>query len=112
MKHCCDRMQTMIDEEKSIVFIPEFREYGVPIRDGGSSFLEMEYCPWCGKKLPGSLREEYFDILEKSGISYPCPQDRLPEAMRSEKWWQGNEKYDPPASVPPAAEDRGAGYLP
>ena len=98
MKHCCDQMQRMIDEEKSIVFIPEFREYGVPVRDGGSSFLEMEYCPWCGVKLPGSLREEYFDLLEKSGIPYPCPQDQLPEAMRSDKWWQGDEKYDPPGA--------------
>ena len=98
MKHCCDQMQRMIDEEKSIVFIPEFREYGVPVRDGGSSFLEMEYCPWCGVKLPGSLREEYFDLLEKSGIPYPCPQDQLPEAMRSDKWWQGDEKYDPPGT--------------
>ncbi len=98
MKHCCDHMQMMIDEEKSIVFIPEFREYGVPIRDGGNSFLVMEYCPWCGSKLPGSLREEYFDLLEKSGISYPCPKDLLPEAMHSEKWWQGDEKYDPPGN--------------
>ena len=98
MKHCCDHMQRMIDEEKSIVYIPEFREYGVPVRDGGSSFLEMGYCPWCGKKLPGSLREEYFAVLERSGISYPCPQDQLPEAMRSEKWWQGDEKYDPPGA--------------
>lgn len=98
MKHCCDHMQMMIDEEKSIVFIPEFREYGVPIRDGGNSFLVMEYCPWCGSKLPASLREEYFDLLEKSGISYPCPKDLLPVAMRSEKWWQENEKYNPPGN--------------
>ena len=59
MKHCCNQMQRMIDEEKSIGFIPEFREYGVPVRDGGSSFLQMEYCPWCGVRLPASLREEY-----------------------------------------------------
>ena len=98
MKHCCDHMQRMIDEEKSIVFIPEFREYGVPIRDGGSSFLQMEYCPWCGVKLPASLREEYFDLLERSGISYPCPKGKLPKAMRSEKWWQENEKYNPPGA--------------
>ena len=96
MKHCCADMQMMIDEEKSIVFIPEFREYGVPIRDGGSSFLQMEYCPWCGKKLPGSLREEFFRILERSGITYPCPKDKLPEAMRSEQWWLEDEKYGPP----------------
>ncbi len=25
--------------------------YGIIIHDGGSSFIEIEYCPWCGKKL-------------------------------------------------------------
>ena len=51
----------------------------------------MEYCPWCGAKLPGSLRDEYFAILEKLGIDYPGD-----EAMRSEKWWQDDEKYRDP----------------
>ena len=55
MKHCCDHMQRMIDEEKSIVFIPEIQEYGIPIRDGGSSFFQMEYCPWCGVKPAGGI---------------------------------------------------------
>ena len=90
MEHCCSDMREMIEEENSIVFISEFREYGVPICDGGSSFLEMQFCPWCGKKLPGSLREEYFSILDKMGINYPCPPEELPENMRSEKWWQEN----------------------
>lgn len=91
MEHCCSNMREMIDEENSIVFIPEFREYGVPICDGGSSFLEMQFCPWCGKKLPGSLREEYFSILDEMGINYPCPPEDLPENMRSGKWWQEKE---------------------
>jgi hypothetical protein len=25
--------------------------YGVPVRDGGSSFIAISYCPWCGKKI-------------------------------------------------------------
>ena len=62
VEHCCSDMQYMIEEEQSIIFLPEFREYGVPILDGGGSFLQMSFCPWCGKKLP--------------------------ENMRSEKWWQ------------------------
>jgi hypothetical protein len=40
-----------IEEENSIVFVPKTKEFGVPIRDGGSSFLVMKYCPWCGKEL-------------------------------------------------------------
>ena len=25
--------------------------YGIVIHDGGQSFVKIEYCPWCGKKL-------------------------------------------------------------
>jgi len=27
------------------------KTFGIPIHDGGSSFIEIKYCPWCGKKL-------------------------------------------------------------
>jgi len=26
-------------------------EYGIPIRDGGSSIVIIQYCPWCGMPL-------------------------------------------------------------
>jgi hypothetical protein len=26
-------------------------EYGMPVRDGGKSYIKIEYCPWCGIKL-------------------------------------------------------------
>jgi hypothetical protein len=25
--------------------------YGLPIHDGGSSYVEIHYCPWCGASL-------------------------------------------------------------
>ncbi|WP_404900450.1 hypothetical protein PV791_04820 [Priestia filamentosa] len=25
--------------------------YGLIVHDGGSSTIEMSFCPWCGKKL-------------------------------------------------------------
>ena len=25
--------------------------YGIPIRDGGSSYIKISHCPWCGIKL-------------------------------------------------------------
>jgi hypothetical protein len=25
--------------------------FGLPIHDGGSSFIKINFCPWCGKKL-------------------------------------------------------------
>lgn len=26
-------------------------EYGIPVRDGGASYIKIDYCPWCGVKL-------------------------------------------------------------
>ena len=26
-------------------------QYGIPIHDGGSSFIRIDYCPWCGAFL-------------------------------------------------------------
>lgn len=31
-------------------------EYGIIIHDGGSSVVTIQYCPWCGTKLPRSKR--------------------------------------------------------
>lgn len=27
------------------------KEFGLPIHDGGTSFIKINYCPWCGHKL-------------------------------------------------------------
>ena len=63
VEHCCSDMQYMIEEEQSIIFLPEFREYGVPILDGGYSFLQMSFAPGaekncrdlCGRNTSASL---------------------------------------------------------
>lgn len=26
--------------------------FGIPVHDGGTSAIAIEYCPWCGTKLP------------------------------------------------------------
>lgn len=26
--------------------------YSIPIRDGGGSFYQIYFCPWCGEQLP------------------------------------------------------------
>ena len=57
--HCCDRMNLYLsdDEGVAIHYYPKFREYGIPVLDGGSSYITMDFCPWCGTKLPISTRD-------------------------------------------------------
>jgi hypothetical protein len=37
-----------------VVFMKKSRVYALPVRDGGSSFIIIKFCPWCGKRLPRS----------------------------------------------------------
>ncbi|RZU40289.1 DUF6980 family protein [Edaphobacter modestus] len=64
--HCCERMTLLLNdgEGAAIIYNSKFDEYGIPVLDGGSSYITLEFCPWCGAKLPPSKRDEYFGRLE------------------------------------------------
>jgi len=79
-------MSDAIDSNESIiVFVPKFREYGIKITDGGSSYLEINFCPWCGSRLPDSLRDEWFDRLEHLNIDLAI--DTIPEDFLDDRWY-------------------------
>jgi hypothetical protein len=86
-KHCCELMDTMIASgEVAIRFVEKFREYGISYIDGGTSYQIIEFCPWCGKKLPASLRQEWFDALEEMGLE---PGDKnIPEKFLTSDWYR------------------------
>ena len=63
--HCCLTMDRgLVSDTKVLEYSPEYREYGVKVPKS-TSYIMMDYCMFCGKKLPLSLRDEWFDILEK-----------------------------------------------
>ena len=35
----------------NVIVIHESNGYGIPIHDGGASFIQIKHCPWCGKRL-------------------------------------------------------------
>jgi len=67
-RHCCDEMARQADRrcdthpdpfdcpDNPIFYAARFDEYGLIIHDGGSSFVVIDYCPWCGARLPESGR--------------------------------------------------------
>jgi hypothetical protein len=74
-KHCCDEMTAQVTHacgdcspevcvDQLVVFVEKFGEYGLPVRDGGSSYVLIGYCPFCGSRLPESTRDAYFEALE------------------------------------------------
>lgn len=62
-KYCCLQMAYYLIEDKVsknnvvinydsiITHTSKRKEFGIPIHDGGNSFIQINYCPWCGKKL-------------------------------------------------------------
>jgi hypothetical protein len=65
-----------------------FDEYGIIIHDGGSAVYTISYCPFCGKKLPDSKRDRWFDELEALGYESPLVDDDIPKNYESDAWYK------------------------
>jgi len=86
IQFCCDRMESAIrDPDIPIIYTGKFNEYGVQILDGGTSSLLLEFCPFCGQKLPQSLRDSWFDELERRGID-PI-EGNIPAECTDNRWY-------------------------
>lgn len=68
-----------------IFYSMKFDEYGVKIMDGGTSSIIIQFCPWCGERLPDSKRDEWFDSLKILGISDPW-RDKIPKEFQTDEW--------------------------
>ncbi|WP_409300390.1 DUF6980 family protein [Peribacillus sp. SCS-155] len=97
-QHCCEVMTSQVnhvcevhdnpfDCPDHLVYYNEiFDEYSLIIHDGGSSTFKIDYCPWCGIKLPESKRDLWFATLETMGFESPFSQD-IPQDFYSDKWY-------------------------
>jgi hypothetical protein len=82
----CDQHPDRFDCPDALLdYNPRFREYGLIVHDGDAAVVVIDYCPWCGAKLPVSLRDEWFDQLDQLGLEPDSPF--IPAAMRSGEWW-------------------------
>ncbi|MDZ4100530.1 MAG: hypothetical protein U1E12_02505 [Hydrogenophaga sp.] len=84
--HCCEQMRSAVsDDDLPLEYAPKFREYGILYCDDGSSYQLIQHCPWCGSQLPASLREAWFDELDRLGLE---PEDPMPDELRDGRWWK------------------------
>ncbi len=93
--HCCELMDEFLEDIRiPLNYDPVFREYLMPLSYRGkiTALQGLDYCPWCGTKLPKSVREEWFDILEKEyGIDHPRYDEQeklIPEEFKTDEWWK------------------------
>lgn len=93
---CCKEMGVFIaDPRDPIEYDPIFREYFICLNNR-SNIITLVYCPWCGIKLPVSLRKSYFDILEKeyqieTNLGEYKERSDIPADFKSDKWWKVRE---------------------
>ena len=99
VRHCCEDMRLALDfacdqhadpfecADGLVVYNEVFDEYGIPVHDGGASYLLISHCPFCGARLPESQRDRWFDETEQR-IGEDGDEASLPERYRRGDWRQ------------------------
>ena len=85
---CCEEMNVNIQEARIVHYNEVFDEYGIVLTEDNVSFILIKYCPWCGKRLPHSRREEWFSKLELLGFEVPLFCENIPPEFKSDEWWK------------------------
>ena len=88
-KHCCGQITRYLGDPRiNIHYCSKFREYATHLTNSPAKQCYF-YCPWCGSKLPESLRDEYFDILKKEyNIVAAIFTEDIPEEFQTDEWWK------------------------
>lgn len=86
MSFCCEEMYQHIIDTRLIHYSEAVDEYGIPYPEDNVSIQLIQYCPWCGQKLPDSRRDDWFEELEQLGYENPLLRDDIPPAYRSAQW--------------------------
>ena len=51
-EHRCPEHDNPFDCPDHIIYAnSKHNLYGIIVHDGGESFISIDYCPWCGKRL-------------------------------------------------------------
>ena len=88
--HCCELMDDFIKDTRiPIDYRPRFREYYIPLKRSGAIQC-LFFCPWCGTKLPKSLRKAWCNKLRSLGFEDPFDDD-IPDEYKSDIWWRQRE---------------------
>jgi len=102
LKHCCIYMDYALSGKNGnlVEYMPEVRSYSLRFyREDEFTGMEKElwYCPWCGKKLPKDLNEEWGEILKNEyGMTTKdlfnkkgrWDELKVPEELRTDEWWK------------------------
>lgn len=81
------------DERIPILYEAIYKEYKMPLfyKNKIEGMQHLFFCPWCGVKLPKSLRHEWINILENEyHINNPMRDEQaelIPIEFKTKEWW-------------------------
>lgn len=104
-KHCCFSMDSALASEEIrswgelIEYEPTTRSYHFLLYENNKysgTRYQLKYCPWCGKKLPKDLEEEFEEVLAKeyniTAKNWNAPEwddeKDLPKEFLTDEWWK------------------------
>jgi len=87
MKHCCEEMVGHLDRgEIGLVYFKKFRIYFISYLDIDNLVEKIQYCPWCGTRLPEDLEDQWNEEIKLLGFD---PGDsNIPKDYKSDQWWR------------------------
>ncbi|MEV6028376.1 hypothetical protein [Streptomyces sp. NPDC052036] len=101
-RHCCAAMTEQVNRrcerhddaftcpDALILFTARFQEYGLVVHDGGTASIGIDFCPWCGQRLPESQRDRWFEELESRAID-PW-SDGIPAEFQDDRWLGASDR--------------------
>jgi hypothetical protein len=100
MKYCCPHLKNETEEnegnrKKCIKYLAKFRMFAIVVDEAEEVYQPIDYCPFCGKKLPKDLNDEYWKtIIEEIDTEYYPTHENydknrpLPEEFKTDEWWK------------------------
>ncbi len=100
---CCDEIyNSLLGEgdgncELCFGYDPVLRGYFIDVRtEYGGAVKLIKHCPWCGKKFPRRLLDEFIEELKKKlnikdddiGFGELKLREDIPPEFKSDEWWK------------------------
>ena len=92
LSNICDGMDELINgEDKGMTrtsYLSQIRSY-IFYPKGREDFEAMDYCPFCGAKLPDRLDNKLTEILQKEyGLESWKDYKKAPKEFHTDEWWR------------------------
>ena len=89
----CDGLEYMISgyekDLTSFAYIPTIRTFAIFRKGKRGKFDALDYCPFCGAKLPERLNEKLTEILRNEyGLQSRRDYKKAPHEFHTDEWWK------------------------